>query len=200
MMDRQEAVSALAGLLTDEIVVPSLGSSNDLYYHRDRPLNFCLMGSMGSATPVALGLALSVPERRVISLYGDGSLLMNLGVLATIGRYAPRNLVGIVLDNQAYQLTGGQPTQTAFGTDLAAVARSCGIAGAVTVESLEEFQSTLGSVLEAPGPHLVVARVHRTAAPFVLARRGLTRPLPLLRYRFMWRLGTLPEAEALTWD
>ena len=85
--------------------------------------NFYMLGSMGLACPIALGVALAQPERGVIALEGDGSILMSLGCLATIGKVAPRNLTIIIWDNGIYQITGKQPTATAGSTDIVAVAQ-----------------------------------------------------------------------------
>ena len=196
MMNRQEAARALVAALTDQIVVTGLGNvANDIYAAGDRALNFYSRGAMGTAASIALGLARTRPNDRVICVEGDGSLLMNLSALATIGRYAPPNLICIVWDNEAFQITGGQPTHTASGVDLAAVARGCGIASSSVVSSLGELTGTLTEVLNAPGPHVVVAKVDRTLADGSFPRRP-----PLLKYRFMGRLGTLPDVGALAWQ
>ncbi len=91
-----------------------------------RPQNFYMLGSMGLAFPIALGVALAQPKRRVFALEGDGSLLMQLGCLSTIATLAPRNLCMVVMDNGVYQITGAQPTPAAAATDLIAVAAACG--------------------------------------------------------------------------
>jgi thiamine pyrophosphate-dependent acetolactate synthase large subunit-like protein len=196
MMNRQAAARTLAGALTDQLLVTGLGNASwDMYTAGDRALNFYTRGGMGTATSLALGLARARPDDRVVCVEGEGSLLMNLGSLATIGRYAPRNLACIIWDNQAYQITGGQPTHTAVGVDLAGVARACGIASAGLVESLDELEALLPRVLDAPGPHVVVAKVDHSRAggpqPY--------RPL-LIKYRFMARIGTLPDVAALAWE
>src|SRR4051812_17533303 len=86
-----------------------------------------MFGSMGLACPIALGVAIAQPERGVIALEGDGSILMGLGCLATIAKVKPRNLTIIIMDNGLYQITGKQPTATAGVTDIVAVARGAGI-------------------------------------------------------------------------
>src|SRR5215475_9745562 len=90
----------------------------DLYAAGHRPQNFYMLGSMGLACPIALGVALAQPARCVIALEGDGSLLMQLGSLATIAMLAPKNLSIIVWDNGCYQITGSQPTATKSGADV----------------------------------------------------------------------------------
>ena len=110
-------------------MVAGIGNTNwDLFGAGHRPQNFYMLGSMGLACPIALGVALAQPERGVIALEGDGSILMSLGCLATIGKVAPRNLTIIIWDNGIYQITGKQPTATAGSTDIVAVAKGAGIA------------------------------------------------------------------------
>src|SRR5918997_5734979 len=120
-MSRLDLTRRLLALLhNDEAVVAGIGNTNfDLAAAGDRPQNFYMLGSMGLAAPIALGVALAQPARRVFALEGDGSLLMQLGCLATIAAVAPKNLCVIVLDNGVYQITGGQQTPAAAArTDL----------------------------------------------------------------------------------
>ncbi len=127
-MNRLEATRRLVKHLTDEIVVANLGNAaRDLATAGHRPQNYYGKGSMGLVSSMGLGLALAQPQRKVVVLDGDGSLLMNLGSLATIAAIAPRNLIHVVWDNEQFQLTGGQKTHTARGVNLAGVARGAGI-------------------------------------------------------------------------
>src|SRR6266850_4420736 len=113
-MNRLEATRIVVELAGDAPIVASLGHpAYDLFAAGDRPQNFYTWGSMGLASSIGLGLALARPELRVFVLDGDGSLLMNLGSLATIGFLRPANLVLVVMDNETYATTGGQPTPTA---------------------------------------------------------------------------------------
>ena len=140
-------------------VVANLGPTTDELWHaghRDR--NFYTYGSMGLCTSIALGMALSTTEK-VVSLDGDGSLLMNMGTIATVAREAPPNLVVVVWDNEQWAQTGGQASHTAFGTDLEQVARSCGIAGAATVRDEEELESVFLRALAEDGPWFIVAKI-----------------------------------------
>jgi len=112
--------------IEDEIVVSNIGDpSKELYKIKDRSRNFYMLGSMGLASSISLGIALSKSEN-VVCLDGDGALLMNLGSLATIANYNPKNLVLIVLDNGSYGTTGNQPSFTSGTTDLGKMARACG--------------------------------------------------------------------------
>ena len=107
---------------------------------------------------IALGMALST-DGRVVSLDGDGSLLMNMGTIATIGREKPKNLIVVVWDNEQWAQTGNQPSHTAYGTDLEQVAKSCGIAKTATVSDEEELQSVFMQAMEEDGPWFIVAKV-----------------------------------------
>src|SRR5258708_40265370 len=112
-MTRLEATKIVVELAHDAVIVASLGHpAYDLFAAGDRPRNFYTWGSMGVASSIGLGLALARPDVRVIVLDGDGSLLMNLGSLATIGMYAPGNLVVVAMDNEEYATTGAQQTPT----------------------------------------------------------------------------------------
>lgn len=163
-MTRFEAVELIRQWLADEPVVASLGHpAYDLFAAGDRDLNFYTWGSMGLTSSIALGLALGRPDRTVVSLDGDGSLLMNLGTLATIGDCAPPNLVVFVLDNGLYGTTGGQPTPTSRGADLEAAARSMGIARAATVRDGESLLRAMANIRSMPGPWVIVVKVEESA-------------------------------------
>src|SRR5881227_4337749 len=143
-MTRFEATRAICTLASDAAIVSSLGHpAYDLFAAEDRPRNFYTWGSMGLASSIGLGLALARPDLRVIVLDGDGSLLMNLGSLATIGLLRPQNLVVVVMDNEEYATTGGQPTHTAHGADLEAAARAMRIATTATVRTPAELRDAL---------------------------------------------------------
>ena len=131
-MTSLEAIGHVVRAAGDAPIVASLGyPAYDLFAAGDRPANFYTWGSMGLASSIGLGLALAQPGLRVHVLDGDGSLLMNLGSLATIGWKRPANFVLIVLDNERYATTGGQDTATAHGADLEAAARAMGFTAAV---------------------------------------------------------------------
>ena len=158
-MHRFSATRRLLERIGDRAVVSNLGPTTDELWHaghRDR--NFYTYGSMGLCSSIALGMALSTDEK-VISLDGDGSLLMNMGTIATIGRERPTNLIVVVWDNEQWAQTGYQASHTAYGTDLAEVARSCGIDGTATVRDEEELESALMQALEEDGPWFIVAKI-----------------------------------------
>jgi thiamine pyrophosphate-dependent acetolactate synthase large subunit-like protein len=157
-MTRLDATRVIVELSGDAPIVASLGHpAYDLFAAGDRPQNFYTWGSMGLASSVGLGLALARPDVRVVVLDGDGSLLMNLGSLATIGLLKPRNLLVVVMDNEEYATTGGQPTHTAHGADLEAAARAMGIADTATVRTDAELRTAL------PRAVFIVAKVKESA-------------------------------------
>ena len=161
-MTRTEATRRLVSRLRDHAVVASLGHpAYDLFAAGDRPANFYTWGSMGLTSSIALGIALARPDCPVVALDGDGSLLMNLGSLATIGSCPPANLLLVVWDNQKYGTTGGQPTATARGADLAAAARAMGL-DAATAATSEEFDRALDRAEERRRAMVIVAKVEES--------------------------------------
>jgi thiamine pyrophosphate-dependent acetolactate synthase large subunit-like protein len=190
-MNRLEATRRLVAALGDssDPVIASLGHpAYDLYAAGDRPANFYTWGSMGLASSIGLGLAMARPDLRVFVLDGDGSLLMNLGSLATIGWVAPRNLVVIVWDNEEYATTGGQDTATAHGADLEAAARAMGLA-AETVRATDTFDAAIGRARAEAGPRVIVAKVSESAPP---AKPPLD--CVFIKQRFMAAIGQREDA------
>ena len=139
-MKRIDALRELAPLVSDDdLVIVSLGGTG-LEWNAVRPGdNNLYLVAMGCNTPVALGLALALKHRRIVLLETDGSLLLTLGALATVGNVAPDNLRIFVMDNQGYERVRHDISATRGKTDLAAVARGCGIANATTVRTPLEF-------------------------------------------------------------
>ena len=160
VMNRFELTKRLVGKLTrDEAVIGGIGNTNfDLWAAAQRPQNFYMLGSMGLAVPIALGVAIAQPKRHVIALEGDGSLLMQLGCLGTVAMLAPKNLTIVVWDNGIYQITGGQPTASASTVDLVAAARACGIADSAWAADEHEFDRLVDKALGG-GPALIAARI-----------------------------------------
>src|SRR5207248_27606 len=126
-MSRRQALGVIARIAEPrDVLIATTGmAARELMAECDRPQNFYMAGSMGHAMAFGLGVALRLPDRRVIVLDGDGSVLMHMGTLSTIAAIAPQNLLHVVLDNEAYGSTGDQAT-TSRTTDLAAVAAACG--------------------------------------------------------------------------
>ena len=152
MMDRKACLEILRRHITDDqIVVGAYSTANDWIQLSDRPLDYYFFGAMGLASSHALGLALAFPERRVVVLDGDGSLLMNLGTLVTIAAVAPKNLTHFVGHNGSYEANGGLPLPNR-AVDLAGIARSAGIADTRDIRDLAEFEREVVGLLTRPGP------------------------------------------------
>ena len=146
---------------------------------------------MALASSIGLGLAMAQPERRVIVLDGDGSLLMNLGALATLGWVKPKHLVVVVWDNGLYGTTGGQDTATAHGADLDAAARAMGIAATATVRTPGEFEGAMARTRAEAGPWVIVAKVDESA-PTAKPPQDCT----FIKQRFMKAIGVSEEPRA----
>jgi sulfopyruvate decarboxylase subunit beta len=163
-MLRIDALRAIYPKIEDRLVVTIMGAvAAELYSLGHRPNFFYLEHAMGLAPSIGLGLALCVPEEKVVVLDGDGSVLMNLGGLSTTARYCPRNLVHVIFDNESLLSVGGFPTATSTGTDLAGVARAAGFQKALTVRTLDEFQSAAESAIDGDELVCIVAKVEAKA-------------------------------------
>lgn len=189
MLHRREVVRALLAGRDGLLLVAGLGSTAwDCTAAGDCALTFPLWGAMGTAAMLGLGLALAQPARRVLVVTGDGEMLMGMGSLATIGVERPPNLAIAVIDNERYGETGMQPTHTAFGVDLAAAARACGIGRALLVRTRAELDDARRALLGEAGPVFAQIKVVAEKLPLVLPPRDGA----LLRARF--RRALLGEA------
>jgi hypothetical protein len=160
-VNRIECVEAFARVRNGAVVIVSPGFTGHelaVAQHDDATLYNM---EMGYAAPMCLGLALANSNQQVVALEGDGSMLMSIGTLATVGRYAPKNLTIVVFDNGRYLTTGSGSvaTATAHGVDLAAIARGAGIVCALTVEDLAAFEAAISKPMAEDGPWLIIARV-----------------------------------------
>jgi thiamine pyrophosphate-dependent acetolactate synthase large subunit-like protein len=187
MMNRFELTKRLVSKLkNDEAVIGGIGNSNfDLWNAGRRPQNFYMLGSMGLAAPIALGVALAQPQRRVFALEGDGSILMQLGSLATIAALRPRNLTIIVWDNALYQITGSQPTATAAAADVVEIARGAGIAQSDWASDEEDFERLVERTLNGEGPWFIAARIDGKAPAGQTPREPVS-----IKDAFMRGIGT----------
>jgi len=175
-----------AKLRRDEAVVAGIGNTNfDLYAAGHRPQNFYMLGSMGLAVPIALGVAVAQPARGVIALEGDGSILMSLGCLSTVAQVKPRNLTIIIMDNGIYQITGKQPTTTQSTADIVEIARASGIANSFWIRDEDHFEALIDRAFDDGGPLLLGARIDDQPGD-----SKMIRDPALIRNRFMKGLGT----------
>jgi thiamine pyrophosphate-dependent acetolactate synthase large subunit-like protein len=175
-----------------DVVVTTMGASREwMAMGPLHPRDFVLVpSSMGQATAVGLGLALAQPQRRIIVVNGDGSMLMNLGSLVTIAAQRPANLLLVLCDNGAYEVTGAQPTPgVAAGTDLAAVARACGIADVRRYADADRWRADLPALLSGRGP--IVAVLDVAVTPRGAGPRS-PGPAAARARRFMDALGVSP--------
>jgi len=170
--NRYDFLKALSIRLPENIaVIATTGKcGRELYSIDDKTQHFYMVGSMGSASAIGLGAALNT-TRTIVVLDGDGAALMRLGTMATVGRVGPPNLVHIILDNQAHDSTGGQPTGSE-AINFSAVAAACGYASATSCDNVSAAIETLEKCLAGSGPHLLHIRIK----PGSLT--GLGRPAP----------------------
>jgi thiamine pyrophosphate-dependent acetolactate synthase large subunit-like protein len=188
VMNRSDLTRRLvAKLKADEAVIGGIGNTNfDLWASGHRPQNFYMLGSMGLAVPIALGVALAQPRRKVFALDGDGSLLMQLGALGTVAAVRPRNVAIIAWDNGLYQITGSQKTLTSAGTDLVSIALGAGLAQSAWASDERHFESLVDRVLLGNGPWFIAARIDGEKAA------GTTERDPArIRQRFMQGLSVV---------
>ena len=175
----------VARLHREEAVIAGIGNTNfDLWASGRRPQNFYMLGSMGLACPIALGVAIAQPQRRVIGIEGDGSILMQLGSLGTIAAAGAKNLVIVIMDNGTYQITGSQPTLTSRGTDVVAIALGAGIAKSAWAADEEDFERRIERALVEDGPWFIGARID-SGPPEAETERDPAQ----IRDRFMRGLG-----------
>lgn len=183
-MNRSACLESLVPHITDQLVVPSV-SGQWIWGHltKEHDGNL-LLGSMGNALGVGLGMALGLPHRKVIVIESDGSVLLSLFNLPTLGALKPDNLVVFVFDNEKYSGSRiSRPSATAAGTDLAAVARDCGISRAVEVRDLDSFKRESEAALNRKGLGFIVAKVEETLEHRQAERS--TADLTENKYRFV---------------
>ncbi|MBI4528465.1 MAG: hypothetical protein HY695_32120 [Deltaproteobacteria bacterium] len=189
MVTRYEILKRLSEMVSDEaLVVSCIGNTSGVWSQlKEREANLFHI-TMGMCTPTALGLALALPNRKVIALDGDGNLLLNLGTLGTVANQSPANLTIIVFDNGNYlgshKKEPGMPTATGGKMKLEGVARESGIASSCAVSTVEDFQSRLQTALAERGPHFIAAKVEKLDVD----RPPRTRRIPDPRenkYRFV---------------
>jgi sulfopyruvate decarboxylase subunit beta len=181
-MLRADALEAIYPELEERIVVTIMGAvAAELYTLGHRPSFFYLEHAMGLASSLGLGVALALPRHKVVVIDGDGSLLMNLGSLSTLARYRPGNLLHIVFDNESLLSVGGFPTATATGTDLAGVARACGIPRVDEADTPAQLQQAVVGALAGETLTTIVSKVE------AIGPKSFHMDLPLLENRFQFK-------------
>lgn len=183
MTTRYEYLQLLATRITDELVTTNVAGVAKEWDHIKRRDGNLLRVYMSAASALALGLALSLPHRRVISLDGDGSLLMGLSIFPAIAYTNPANLIVIAFDNEAYEAGANIPTFTAGPADLAEIARGSGIQNATTVREPAEFERAIDQAFKTGGPTVIVVKVPSGAAPIPFpSMDGIENKYRLIRY------------------
>ncbi len=159
MINNTDAVRLLDNKRDGAVFVPTMNANNVRFglpsITTNEKLDFPLSGCMGKASSVGLGIALAHPERKVMVLDGDGSLLMNLGTMVTLSNKAPRNLYHFLFDNGVYAVTGGQPVPGAGRADWEELAKAAGYAAAFSFDNLEDLTTSIDRVLATEGPVFV---------------------------------------------
>jgi thiamine pyrophosphate-dependent acetolactate synthase large subunit-like protein len=165
-----EALEALKPLLADSVVVHANGYiARSSFNVEDRPGNFYMIGSMGLASSIALGVALSRPEKRVVVYDGDGNLLMNLGGAAMIAHTRPPNLIHLVFDNGVYASTGNQ-VAVSQSVPLERVAEAAGYRSSIRVSTPAALAAAFSEALSWAGPSFILAEIEVDTGPFTGGR------------------------------
>jgi sulfopyruvate decarboxylase subunit beta len=182
MMQRLECLRAIYDRLENCLVVTIMGAvACELQSLGHKPNFFYLQHAMGLGSSTGLGLALCLPQQKIVVFDGDGSILMNLGGYSTMARYRPKNMVHVVFDNESLLSVGGFPTATSTGTDLEGVARASGIARTKTVHTIEEFTNAFDDALSGNELASIVAKVE------AVGPKGYVTELALLENRFQFK-------------
>jgi len=159
-MNRYHAIQRLMGIVDERVViVGNLGPTSDEMRHaKHREKNFYTYGSMGLCSSIALGIALNY-SYKVVSFDGDGSILMNMGTLATISRENPSNLIVLIWDNEMWGQVGRQFSHTHYQTNLEEIAQGCGIKKTITVNNEDDLERVFVEALSADSPYVIVAKI-----------------------------------------
>ncbi len=181
LISRAQAMAAVIDLLTDQPVVICNGfPSREAHKIADRPTHFYMIGSMGNASAIALGVALAKPNKQVIAFDGDGNVLMGMGTLATVGALKPKNFIHVVFDNEVYGSTGNQPTISNV-VPLEKVAKAAGYVNVERVLDREDLVYEFKAMLKKDGPSMVLIKVNELVED---AGRVLYEPSEITK-RFM---------------
>tara|TARA_B100000029_G_scaffold376819_1_gene371428 strand:+ start:5089 stop:5637 length:549 start_codon:yes stop_codon:yes gene_type:complete len=177
---RREAIDILVKLINNQPIISANGYiSRDLFSSLDKSSNFYMIGSMGLASSIGLGVALKNKRKKIFVFDGDGNILMNLGSLTTIGMKQPKNLIHIVLDNSSHESTGGQPSATSY-IDIGKIANATNykVFRVKTRNSLIKIFSKIKSI---DGPIMVIIKIEKGKT---IGKRINIEP-PEIKNRFM---------------
>ncbi|HEY7296145.1 MAG TPA: thiamine pyrophosphate-dependent enzyme [Dehalococcoidia bacterium] len=164
-ISRSEALRAIAQHRGERIVVSTMQVVRPWHSLSPSELNLTCIGFMGGASTLGLGVALAQPERRVVILDGDGSLLMQLGSLATIAGAAPANFCHILFQNGVYETSGSQPIASADAIDFAQMAQGAGYKATYTFDDVGRFREEVAGILDEDGPVFVVLKIDQRDEP-----------------------------------
>ncbi len=162
MQSRAQALEALLALLSEQVVIVGAGAAREAHRIADRPTHFYLTGATGLAAAVGLGVALARPNKRVVVFDGDGSLLMGLGTLATVGAVKPKNFVHVVFDNEVYGGTGNQPTYSQW-IRLDQLAKAAGYVHVERAMEREDIVYEFKDMIGKDGPSFLLIKVNELA-------------------------------------
>ena len=179
-MIRSEVLKTLIPLISDQLVVCNIGlPSQELHLMDDQPSNFYMLGTMGLASSIGLGLALA-QKQKVIAVDGDGSVLTNLGTLPTIANNPAPNFILLIIDNGSYGSTGDQPTYAGKKTSLAKVAEACGCENVIECKA-EDTAEAMKKALEGNQMTIIVCKCQSGNIPVPV----IEMDAPVIRHRFM---------------
>ena len=183
-MIRKEAIELCLDEIKEQPIIAANGFiSRDLFNAKDRNTNFYMIGSMGLASSIGLGVALKTPKKKIFVFDGDGNILMNLGSLTTIGSLKPKNLIHMVFDNSVHESTGSQPTNTNF-VSIEKIAKACNYNHTFTVKTKNNFEKVLRKTKKLKGPIMIVVKIQQSDTE----RSGRINISPVgIKERFMSR-------------
>ena len=161
-MIRKEAIELCLSEIKEQSIIAANGFiSRDLFNVKDKNTNFYMIGSMGLASSIGLGVALKRPKKKIFVFDGDGNILMNLGSLTTIGSLKPKNLIHVVFDNSVHESTGSQPTNTNF-VSIEKIAKACNYNHTFTVRTENSFEKILRKIKKLKGPIMIVVKIQQS--------------------------------------
>jgi sulfopyruvate decarboxylase subunit beta len=179
-MIRSEVIKSIVPVLSGELVVCNIGlPSQELFMHGDQPSNFYMLGTMGLASSIGLGLALA-QKKKVVAIDGDGSVLTNFGTLPTIANNVADNFILLIIDNGSYGSTGDQPTYAGRKTSLTAVAKACGCETVIECKA-EDTAEVLRAALKSNRMTVIVSKCKSGNVPVGV----IELDAPVIKHRFM---------------